>query len=73
MKKFSREVQSSTRKGYNKTMDTTWIKVPHHLHSYRSPCGTKFIDRDSRGWKLHTPKLEAWTYFPTLDAAKAAA
>lgn len=54
-------------------MDATWIKIPQHTHSYRSACGTKFIDRDGRGWKLYTPALGAWTYFPTLQAAQTAA
>lgn len=54
-------------------MDTTWTKVPHHTYSYRSSCGTKFIDRDSRGWKLYTPASRGWTYHSTLEAAKAAA
>jgi len=54
-------------------MNTAWIAIPQHTHSFRSSCGTKFIARDSRGWKLHTPALGAWTYFSTLEAAKAAA
>ena len=54
-------------------MDATWIKNPGHSHSFKSSCGTKFIDRDSRGWKLFTAALGAWTYFSTLEAAKAAA
>ena len=54
-------------------METLWIPVPQHTHSFKSSCGTKFIGRDSRGWKLWTPALGAWTYFPTLSAAKAAA
>ena len=54
-------------------MNTTWNAVPQHTHLHASACGTKFIDRDSRGWKLHTPALGRWTYFPTLEAAKAAA
>lgn len=54
-------------------METTWNAVPHHTYSLKSSCGTKFISRDSRGWKLHTPALGRWTYFPTLEAAKAAA
>lgn len=53
-------------------MNATWSKVPYHTHLHRSPCGTKFIDRDSRGWKLYTPALGQWTYFPTLEAAQAA-
>ena len=68
-------MQSSLLKWYTETMDTntTWATVPHHVHALRSTCGTKFIDRDSRGWKLYTPKLGAWTYFNTLEAAKKAA
>lgn len=54
-------------------MDATWTKVPAHSYLHRSSCGTKFIDRDSRGWKLHTPALGKWTYFSTLAAAMAAA
>jgi len=52
-------------------METTWIKNPGHSYSYKSSCGTKFIDRDSRGWKLYTQALGRWTYFSTLEAAQA--
>lgn len=51
-------------------MNATWIKVPQHTYSYRSACGTKFIDRDTRGWKAYSPTLGAWTYFSTLTAAQ---
>jgi len=54
-------------------MNAAWNKVPQHSHLYRSACGTKFIDRDSRGWKAHSPALGGWTYFPTLTAAQSAA
>ena len=54
-------------------MDATWTKVPQHTHLFRSACGTRFIDRDSRGWKLFTPTLGRWTYFPTFEACAAAA
>lgn len=53
-------------------MNTTWNAIPQHTHSYRSACGTKFIGRDARGWKLYTPALGQWTYFSTLEAAKIA-
>lgn len=67
------DVQKSMVKGYSGPMNATWNAVPQHTHLHVSACGTKFIDRDSRGWKLHTPALGRWTYFPTLEAAKAAA
>lgn len=54
-------------------MKTTWLPVPQHTYSLKSDCGTKFIDRDSRGWKAYSPVLGKWTYFSTLEAAKAAA
>jgi hypothetical protein len=54
-------------------MDSTWTKVAQHTHLYKSSCGTKFIDMDSRGWKLYTPSLGKWTYFSSLAAAKSAA
>jgi hypothetical protein len=54
-------------------MKTIFNKVPQHTHLYRSTCGTKFIDLDWRGWKLYTPARGKWTYFSTLEAAKAAA
>mgnify|MGYP003348464357 CR=1 FL=1 len=54
-------------------METVFTKVPQHTHLFRSACGTKFIDRDSRGWKLYTPALGKWTYFPTFQACLAAA
>ena len=54
-------------------METVFAKVPQHTHLYRATCGTKFIDRDGRGWKLFTPVLGVWTYFPTLKACLAAA
>lgn len=64
-------VQSSAGIGYTRTMETTWIKNPGHSYSYKSSCSTKFIDRDSRGWKLYTQALGRWTYFSTLEAAQA--
>jgi hypothetical protein len=54
-------------------METVFNKVPQHTHLYKSSCGTKFIDMDSRGWKLYAPSLGKWTYFSTFAAAKAAA
>ena len=54
-------------------METVFAKVPQHSYLFRSACGTKFIDRDGRGWKLYTPALGKWTYFPTFKAAVAAA
>lgn len=52
---------------------TTFVKVPQHTYLFKSACGTKFIDRDSYGWKLYTPKLAKWTYFDSFEAAVAAA
>lgn len=54
-------------------METVFNKVPQHSYLFRSACGTKFIDRDGQGWKLFTPALGKWTYFPTFKAAVAAA
>lgn len=54
-------------------MDITWNKVAGHTYTLKSSCGSKFIDRDDRGWKLYTPVLGRWTYFATLEAAKTAA
>jgi hypothetical protein len=55
-------------------METVFAKVPQHLYLFRSACGTKFIDRDGwKGWKLFTPTLGKWTYFPTFKACLAAA
>lgn len=73
VEKVREGVQSSTRKSYIKTMETVFNKVPQHTHLYKSSCGTKFIDMDSRGWKLYAPSLGKWTYFSTFSAAKAAA
>jgi hypothetical protein len=58
---------------YTETMKNAFAPVPQHTHLFLSACGTKFIDRDSRGWKLYTPALGKWTYFPTFTAAVGAA
>ena len=67
-------VQSSCQKVYTRTMNTPFAKVPQHTYLFQSACGTKFIDRDGwKGWKLYTPALGKWTYFPTFAACVSAA
>jgi hypothetical protein len=51
----------------------TFKKVPQHAHAHKGSDGVSFIDYDSRGWKLWSPKTGTWVYYSTFEKAVAAA